>query len=476
MAGFRRRVAWLTFAAHSVRNMTLWCLIWGTGTLVLRLAFGLPVDIALWGVLGLPLGLGLGLRSSRRRGPDEPALRALFDRSFRAGGLWMAAERLELAAWQRHLEEARPESLPRPHWRATPSLWRLALAAAFALACFWLPQGSGGNRDPRALHIESSLQSLAEQVALLQDDGWLDETTAETLHHGVDALRREASGDNPAAAFETLDQLQEMTRWSAAGAAQASLEAAERLAATEAVVGALVEQTDGATSSGPQALLEMASWLDGSGDDPPRLGGALAEALRQAAAGGDVAAAGALKEALASSKEALQQRLERLQAAGLLDAASLQNLSQTLRSGEAGGDQALQAFLQQHPASASQELLAGKPRSGQAGPGGVDRGPGHVPLTVREAADFEAQLTPVVLPSGSLGDLTRSQTLAEAWTAPSSSEGASPSATAGLSVPSADGGGAWTHTLLPKHRRAVRDYFTPSVGDGSTSAEREDLE
>ena len=455
MADFRRRLAWLTLAAHGVRHLTFCCLIWGCVVIILRAALGLPAAAAWWGLLALPASALLAWWSSRDGGPDDAAVRAFFDHRLRCGGLWMASG-VALEAWRQALPQPALDHLPRPHWRAAPSLWRLFGALSFVLACGLLPGVSEGVDDPRRLEIDGPLDTLSEQVKVLEEDHWLDEPTASHLHEGLEALRREASGEDPAAAFETLDQLQEMARWSAAEAAQVSLEAAARLATAEAVVNSVAQQ--GAMSEdGAQALVEMADLLDGASEGSPWLEPELAAALQQAAA---AASTGDMSDALGAGREALQKRLERLQAAGLLDAASLQGLSQAMRQ---AGDQALEETLRRHPAEASRRVLEGMGRAG-FGRGGIERGPGHAPLTVRDGAEFTPQLEAAVLPAGSLGDLTRSQVVAEGWAAPSDDPSATaPSTAVGLRSSAAEGGGAWTHTLLPKHRQAVQDFFSPAA-------------
>lgn len=461
MTSFRRRARLLSWAVHGVRFATAACLLWGVVVLVARGLWEVEPEQLRWGWLMVPVAVLLGAWRSRRDILDDRALRAFFDDRLGAGGLLMAVGELtaeDLASIEAVKTNSRPQfqqrPMPRPRWRSGKDLSRLGLAGAFVLAAFLVPTDWQRVEAEQRLDVSRQSEALQTQLDTLEEEGWLDTEEVDDLEEALDALQSEAA--DPADAFETLDHLEEQALWAAAQAAEAGLADGERMAVAEAVTDAVLDaEVSGSEASGLQAaaaLEEIAGLLGQMAEDAPWMSPELAAALQASGA-----SAAELQSALGRGRAELQDHLERLEQAGVLDGDALRQLE----AGRRPSQDALEAFLDQHRMVASEGMCEAGREGGQMGQGGVQRGPGHAPLTVRDAALFDPEWAPQVLPTSEPGGLERSLLLGERRVEPNDS-GDPPAATAmpgGLQASESDGAGAWTHTVLPRHRHAVRTFF-----------------
>lgn len=464
MQRFRRQATRLTFLAHSVRYLTLGCISWGTIVLILRAALDVSPTTLQFGALLLPCALLAAVWTSRRHPISDSALGPLFDRTYQKGGLLMAAGEVDLGAWPRDLSLPL-ENRQRIRWRARGSVSRLSLAVVFLFASFVLPTKFGDVLAAQRLEIDAQLDVLEEQIVVLEEEKWLEEPQSHELRETLSALRQEASGDDPAEAFETLDHVQEMALWNSVQGAQASLADSEKLAAAAAVAEAINSQSELDQQLTAESMDEVAAMLEEMAESSPWLSPELAEQLQQAAA----TSPAELANALASGAADLQASLDRLKEAGLLDAETIQRIEQSQAQQQ---QQALEEFLSQNRMQASQKVLQYRRGTGQQmGRGEIQRGPGHAPLTARDEAAFDAELRPEVLSASSLGEALQSEILGERWVAPDAGAATGSTTGGGLDSSRTHGGAAWTHTVLPRHRRAVRDFFDPDSSQAEESTE-----
>lgn len=456
MGRFHKRVMWLTFAVHAVRWTTLWCVAWGTVVLIFRAGFEQSTQPLAWGFLGLPVVLLLAARAARRQMPQVTQLAPLFDRSHRAGGLWMASQHRDVDPWRDAVAPTAPPEPRRLRWRSTGSLLRLLTAVGFLVACWIVPTPSPTLLADQRLQIDAQIETLEEQLSLLEEERWIEDEQGEALRAALDSLREEASGEDPAEAFETLDHLRQSAEWAAVEGATASLVDGERLAVAEAVSEAIAAQESSQPAVAADALSEVAAMLDDLAQGADWMSPELAEELRQAAAG---ESASELTQALAKGGGELQERLEQLRQAGLLDAQTLERLAEGLATERQA---ALEAFLAQHRMEASASLVRAAMGQPSAEGGEPRRGPGHAPLTVRDGAQFDPSWTPQVLAAAAMGRVGETELLGHRWVAPQMEDVPADGEGNPLAGASADGGAAWTHTVLPRHRRTVRSFFDPS--------------
>ncbi len=450
---FRRRVALRSALSIGVRGLALMCFLWGTAVLALRAGFDLPPGVLLWGLAwALPVAAGalvLGLRGR----PSRRSVLALLDRQAGAGGLVMAAGEVELGGWrERAGTAAAPKLAGRLSWGP------LGAGAAFVAGAFLMPVAPAGLAAERPLEIGGEVARLEERIELLEQEGLLEEEEAERFESELESLLDEASGTDPAAAWEALDHLQEVTDRAAAEVAEAALAEGEQLAAAEAVAEALAEGAEGAAERLlEEAMAELSALTARAAADSRLLEGALASELA-AAAGGQQLDLGQLLDALRRGQGDLGDKLDRLYAGGLID---LETLLAAKRALEGGDLDSLADFLEQNGLEAASGFCRGSRPGSRPGRGGIGRGRGDAPMTWKDPSSPEgAKWQPQVLDPADLAALHQSRLLGLTVADPGALEPAAPSAAGAAVDPDAGGGGgAYTHTLLPRHRGAVRRYF-----------------
>ncbi len=453
---FRRRVALVAALTFCVRGLVLLGFLWGTVVLALRAGVGVPRGVLLWGLAGaLPIAAAALILGLRRR-PARRSVLALLDRHGDGGGLMMATGEVELGGWRGRIGEA---SVP-----AVAGSYRwgsLGAAVVFVAAAFLLPVVPAGLAAERPLEIGEEIARLSERIELLEQEGLLEEEQAERFDSELESLQEEASGEDPAATWEALDHLQEMTDSTAAEVAEAALAEGEQLAAAAAVAEALAEAGDEAGGERlAEAMTELSALTARAAVDSRLLDDTLAGELG-AAAGGESLDLGELQGALGRGQGDLSGKLDRLYAGGLID---LETLLAAKKSLQDGNLEDLAEFLDDNGLEAASSFCrGGRPGAGSGsgpGRGGVSRGRGDAAMTWKDPSSPEgARWRPQVLDPSSLAALHQSHLLGLTTADPTDLEPGAPAATAGVDPAVVDGGGATTHTLLPRHRGAVRRYF-----------------
>ncbi len=467
---FRRGAALTSALAIALRFLALWCLLWGIGVLALRAGFGAQRGGLLWGLAGLIPAAALALILGFRGRPSRRSVLSLLDLHSGGGGLMMASGEVEIGDWQSALGDARALKV---RGRYPWSL--LAVAAGFAAAAFLMPVVPVGLDTERPLAIGEEIAELTERVAALEQEGLLEEYQAERFESELEVLEDQASGDDPAATWEALDHLREMTDRDAAEVAEAALAEGEQLAAAAAVAEALSDGGDGAMEHlAAEAMAELSA-LTQRAAGGKLLDGALAAELISASgddAPGTQMDLGRLLEAIGRGKGSLGEKIDRLYAAGLIDLETLLAAKRSL----AGGDlEALASYLEDHGLEAAGGYCRGSGLgSGRPGRGGVSRGRGDAPMTWKDPSSPDgAKWRQQVLDPAALAALHQSRLLGLTAADPSALDPGAPAASGTAIDPAAaaGGGAAYTHTLLPRHRGAVKRYFDRQVVDSPAKAE-----
>ncbi len=468
---FRRLLALQVALVSGVRLLAGWCLVWGCVVVILRAGVGHAGNGGFLGLVGVLMVLVLALRTGWQGRPPRTAVRALIDQHNHQGGLVMASGEAELGKWQDQVGEL---SLPR--LRVQPSWGLLAAGVGFVMAAMWMPAVVADLETTRSLEIGDEVAQLAQRLETLADEGLLEEDQATRFENALQQLVDEASGDDPASAWATLDHLQDLVDRTAEAVAENALAEGEQLAIAEALAEALsaAEAADGlatgssATESSPadgkqlaEAVAELASLTARSAAESRLLERSAADAMASAAGAG----ASEMLAALGRGKGSLNAKLDRLQAGGAMDLAELLSARDALGR----GSESLARFLAENGLEASQAFVPGG--SMRPGRGGVDRGRGDAPMRWQEGSSSDgARFREQILEAGSMAQLgpnrliglSAADPMRPLSRLPASAEGAG-SGTA-EAVPGATEGTAVTQTLLPRHRGAVRRYFDRPAG------------
>ena len=462
---FRRHAALTGALTIGARLTVLWLLSWGTAVAALRAGLDVSRSVLLWGIAGLvPVIVAAGILGHRCRPPRRSVL-SLLDLHADGGGLVMATDEIDLGGWRAALGGGRvPRLRGRYPWRP------ISAGVVFVTAAFLMPVAPMGLEAERPLEIDEEILDLAERIETLEQEGLLEEEDAEQLAVALESLEKDASGEDPAAAWEALDHLQDMTDREIAGVAESALAEGVQLAAAEAIAEALSSGPAGEMDSlASEAMAELAALTARAARDGKWLDSARAAELSAAAGkASKTGDPGDLLSALGQAKVEMGEKLDRLHAGGLID---LETLAASERGLEGGELEQLSSYLEDKGLGAASSYsrrggLASSAGDGQQAGAGLSRGGGGVPMSWKEPSSADgSRWREQVLDPASAAALQQSHLQGLSVADPRALEPAAPVASGAVDpVATAGGGAAYTHTLLPRHRGVVKRYFDRAAG------------
>ena len=456
----RLRVALFLFLRLMLIFMTVWGFLWGTAVLVLRGAVGVPLDLLLWGLAGLPIAMGLAVGLASRRVPSRTAARSLLDERGRCGGLLMAEEETDIGEWERQIPAITAPSL---RWRNRRCPGLFAAAVIFVLVSFLVPQRLVELSSTHALEIGREAEKLTAQIETLKEEEIIESPKAESLQEKLDQIRKEASGEDPVKTWEALDHLEDVVSKAAEQAAEEALAQTERLTQAETLTEGLADasaegaaEMDGGLMT--EAMKELAGMIHKAAQESELLKRRLSQDQLNACKSSSLSPEQLedILRALRLCKGDIARCLGKLCRAGLLDLETLKLCESLGRCDSAG----LLAFLAENTGKFALCDLLEDWCQGMPGRGGIDRGRGDAPMTWSDATTQEgATFKEEVLPPASVAALKESMLAGVSVGAPSVEKGTQGSTSDALANAAAGGGAAATHTILPRHRGTVKRYF-----------------
>jgi hypothetical protein len=441
VARLQRRLTAVLVARQALYDLTGFAIVAGVVALVVTVR-------AWWFAALLPLVVAFAAIRAMRRVPRRDSLVALIDSESHCGGLLLAAETNDVGAWNAGAVA------PDVRWNARRPLTFAACAVIFAIAAMLVPRSSA-NAAHHALDITADADRVAAQLQTMTEEKVLPPDRLDALQQSLEQLRHEASGDEPAKAWETLDALSDANARAAANAAEESLQKTEQLTRAE--------ETASVLGSGALDAQDLAAGMRELGADLDTLAGdadlaaAMTPQMKQALARGTLSKEELQKlgGAARNAKDRLKKRLDRLSAAGLLDAKAL---ARQTEAAEAGDRDALSAYLKEH---VKKQGFSGALTSWRKvrGAAGVDRGRGDAPMFFGEQAAADgAKFQPRTLPSATAAALRDSQLVGMSAAAPGPADPHASNSGA-LAGAAAGNGSAFTPVILPRHRGTVKRYF-----------------
>jgi len=420
----RRRIAGALFARQWLVLAAIACIVSGVALL---LAKQLRIDAPRWPIaIVLLIVSAIAAWRTRRQIPSRAKVIALLDAHSRAGGLLMAQDAVDVGAWTTSVD-----AIPRVAWRAKRQTILTTICAAFLLIAAIAPARVDGAQHKLA--IGEDVAKLEARIDLLKEENVLPEERAESMKSELDELQREAAGDDPSKAWETLDTIDEATLRSASEAAGEAVAKAEQLTKTEATALAL---SDGGLS---------ADAITNAMNDPETqkaIGETKLSAEQLRALGAKAAA----------EKAQLRASMQKLSNASLIDPKTLRDFD---AASAMGNRQDLARFLKEHFNGALGDAINQWCRGAK---GGVDRGRGDAPMEFGDETEGGAKFNEQTLPSATAASLAQSEVLAVSAAAPNGEVGAR-SQSGALQNAQAGGGSALTPTIQPRHRGTVQRFF-----------------
>ncbi len=450
---FVRTLALLLAFRQSLTFITIWFFIWGAVALVLRAASATPRGRLLWGGIGVVVAVIAAAFVSRRWSPSRDSVRAMLDCRNDCGGLLMAGADADLGAWRV------PEvTLPRLRWRKARAFGMLAASFAFVLISLLAPVRFAATDAARPMDVSREVENLSAQIEALKEAQVIEEAKAEALEQKLDQLGREASGEDPSKTWEALDHLNDAVEKAAKEAAEAANAKQERLARAEALAEGLMaggDQLDSKTLA--EAMRTLGEMTREAIKENESLAGDLSPETLEAIKSGSLNAERLkdLSKALSQGRSALNQKLSKLGQSGQsrrINPNSLKGGAQANRRDNSG----LARFLKENAEKMSVDEAT---LQWCAGRGGVDRGRGDAAMTWTDgSSEKDARFKETVLPPSSVAGLKDSQLVGLSASAPTADK-SGVAAHGALNSAASGGGSAYTQTILPRHRGAVKRYF-----------------
>jgi len=450
---FIRRLALLLAFRQSLTFVTVWCFLWGAVALVLRAASATTRRQLLWGAIGIAVAAIAAAVVSIRRLPSRDSVRAMLDSRNDCGGLLMAGADADLGAWRTH-----EITLPRLRWRKARAFGLLAASSAFVLISLLAPVRFAATVASRPMDVSREVENLSAQIEALKEAQVIEEAKAEALEQKLDQLGQEASGEDPAKTWEALDHLNDAVEKAAKEAAEAASARRERLARAEALAEGLMaggDQLDSKTMT--EAMRTLGEMTREAVKENESLAGDLSPETLEAIKSGSLKAEHLkdLSKALSQNKSALNQKLSKLSKSGQvgrINPNALKGGAQANRRDNSG----LARFLKENAEKMSVDEATLKWCDGK---GGVDRGRGDAAMTWTDGSnEKDARFKEKVLPPSSVTGLNDSQLVGLSASAPTA-DTSGVAAHGALNSAASGGGSAYTQTILPRHRGAVRRYF-----------------
>jgi hypothetical protein len=450
---FMRRLLAVITLKYALTYITVWCFVWGIIALSMRVITGSPRITLLWGAIGSLLAVLAALLVSRKRLPAHSAVRALLDQRNECGGLLMAEEDLTIGFWQSRISAI---NIPRVRWRSSRALVLFAASISFVIITLFVPVRFAGMNGSHSLDVTREVSDLTEKVERLKEEQIIDKAEAEALEQTLDQLGKEAQGEDPVRTLEALDHVAEKVKKEAGEAVESIAGSQEKLSRAETLAEGLMT---GANQIDPRLMTEamqtLSAMMQSAIQENQMLASALSPQLQEAIKSGAIKPE-QLKEiakVLSNNRSAVNQRLSKLNKAGLVNSSSLKAGVGATVPDSSGLAQFLKENAQQMSVEDAVAAWCEKP-----GKGGVGRGRGDAEMTwTDETSEKDARFKEKELPPSALAGLKESQMVGISAAAPTVENQVA--AHGALNNANQGGGSAYTQSILPRHRGAVKRYF-----------------
>jgi hypothetical protein len=448
---FTRRLALLLTLKHSLAFIAAWCFAWGSVALVLRAAAATPRKPLLWGAIGIAIAVFVAVVISRRQLPARRSVLALLDERNDCGGLLMAAGDVELGGWR-----VPGIALPRLRWRSARAVTLCAASIVFVAISLLAPVRFATMNAARPMDVSREVENLAAQIEALKEAQIIEEPKAEALEQQLDQINADASGEDPAKTWEALDHLADAVEKASKEAVEQAVAGQEQLARAEALAEGLMagaDQLEAKTMT--EAMQTLSAMMRGAMKENGMLANSLSPETQEAIKSGALKSEHLkdISKALSQNRSAMSQKLSKLAQAGTINPNSLKSAQ-----GHRRDNSGLAQFLKENAEKMSVEAAVGE-WCENPGKGGVNRGRADAAMTWTDgSSEKDAKFKEKVLPPAVVAGLNDSQMVGLSASAPTVDQRGM-AAHGALNSAAKGGGSAYTQTILPRHKGAVKRYF-----------------
>jgi hypothetical protein len=452
---FARQLQWLLALRLAVQFTTVWFFLWGVTVLAFRFIGGQNNPWFMLGIFGIvPIGI-IAAWLAHRQQPAFAKLRANYDRLNQCGGILMAEESADMAAWLGQLPEA---NVPQFHWHSGRAMLLLFVSAAFAATALLLPEKLA-HFGHRPLEIGQIVQQLTAEVKTLTQEKILDDKKSNDLQQQLAQLQKDASGYDPNKTWEALDHIKQADADAAKTAAEEAVKKTESLTEAETLAKAMQQAAeqgmDNATAA--QAAQDLASLMNAAKLEEGIINGQIPPELLQNLAGTNGLNAEQMQQllqALAANKGALNSVMTNLANLKLIDPKTLAQCQNAAHNPDFNG---LALYLSQCKGGKcnSEELFSWLHKRCRGGPGGG--GPESPMDWDNDTSEANVKFQEHVLPPSS--HIEDAQMVGVSKSAPELAKNDVTAQHGALDNASAGGGSGHSQIILPEHRQAVQNFF-----------------
>jgi len=449
LQSFARSLRTLLVFRMSVQFVTVWFFAWGAAVLALRMLHLQSAWCLALGPIGiLPLLLVAAGRVKAGQAPLAQ-FRANYDRLNDCGGIIMAEEAGDMAAWAERLPAAR---IPRFQWQSGRALFLLGVSALFAATAILLPERLTHLYSRRPLEIGQTVGQLQAEIKGLTQEKIIDEKKAEAEQEQLARVQKDSFGYDPDKTWEALDHLKQANADQARQAAEEILAKTEKLSEAETMAQGMEQAADSgmneATAS--QAAQDLASMLNAAKLEEGIFNGKIPPELLSGLNGLNKEQLEKLMRALQFKKSAFGRTLTNLANLKMIDAATL---SQCDHAGQCHNPNALAEYL-----STCTNGCTAAECEGLCANNGLSRGGPGAPMTWTDgASEKDLKFQEHALPPAS--KLSDAQLIGVSKSAPELTGNGVVAGHGALDQAAAGGGAAQLQLILPEQRQAVRAYF-----------------
>jgi len=393
--------------------------------------------------------------------PSCKELSAYLESYNSCGGLFIHAFDGVCAGW----EEKLPDEIKVPLVRLRNRRYFVLFSCGiiFIILSIYLPVGnlmdSAGDGH---LNISSETERLKEEVALLSEEEVINKKEMEKLEKGLTELEESASASDSGSIWESLDNIAESNRRRAEEFAEEALSEMEESKALEGMFSRLNGEgvREEMSPSEYRKALESAGGLfkESKLFQSNKLQNSDIQEMLEKMKSGKCGSKELeeMKKVLEKYRSRKLESLRRLSGMRLLKSSVLKKC----RSCSKSGSKKLAEYLKKCGLKQGNCTGAGRSCCLQPGQGGVSRGRGDAPMSYKALGSNESGVnyTDIVLPEGYIDGTEESILLGESFAVPDADDGEH-SESGNLTGVRAGQSGSYKHTVLPKHKKIIRQYF-----------------
>lgn len=193
-----------TFCGAFLLFLVAWCFGYGVVVLLLR-QLHFKADFVFYGCLGLILAALYGLNYAILHKVSEADCIAAIDGYNKAGGLLVSEFETGDSSWNSKLNEN--YELPEIKTDYSSKLKILFVAVIFLVGCFFVPVTS--LKADQKLNLNNKAEELNSQIELLNEENFISQAEKEELQKVLENITENSDSNSPSITFEALDQLEE---------------------------------------------------------------------------------------------------------------------------------------------------------------------------------------------------------------------------------------------------------------------------